>query len=322
MTNRISIAASFFSKRQCLRRHASILRLGVLVFAAILLLGHPAPVQDGVALGLQMCVRSVIPSLFPFLVLSPMLADGIRQTVFFLCRKRAQPRYASLAAALLVGMTAGFPIGALTLLAFYRDGRISREDAERFLGVCTGASPAFLIGYFGQALWGSAALGWITWGVQCLICLIGWLLLMRRAEPSEDTVGTVRGSDCPTMASCLSDAVFRMMQICGSVVFFSVLRSFLCHRLGGAAAGITGGLAEMTGGLRDLCALYEVGLLNCHAALICSMLLIGFGGVCVGIQVSAAASGAGISMRRYWCHRVWIGAAFVSAALCAVCIAD
>lgn len=306
MTGRISVQTE---KPMPLTSHVR-LKFGMrVVFAfgiACLILGNASAAVQGALGGLRLCANAVIPSLFPFLVLSPILADGIRRAVFILGRKWLDVRDAALISAFAVGMFAGFPIGALTLLSMYEQGVISREDAARFLGVCTGASPAFLIGYFGKSLWENAVLGWSVWLVQCLVCLIGLKILMHGASSiSRDTVPLCDRS--PAFGECLSAAVPRMLQICGAVVFFSVLRAFFCDWFGGGAAVLLGGLSEMTGGLQDARAFYESGVTDGRSAFIISAAVIGFGGGCVGMQIANAAAGAGISMRSYWKQRILLG---------------
>lgn len=283
------------------------LRICAAAVMACLILCSPGAAADGVRCGLSLCAYSVIPSLFPFLVLSPMLSDGIRQAAAWLSRGRVEERTASLLSAYTVGMLAGFPIGALTVLSLYRQGRIGEADAACMLGVCTGASPAFLIGYFGQSLWGSAALGWIVWLLQCLFCFAGCFCLLRKTTSAEVTSAVTADEAVPTLASCISGAVPRMLQICGCVVIFSVLRAFFCQWFSPDLACILGGMAEMTGGLCDAAAFCTQGMMHGREALIVSAAFIGFGGGCVGMQIADAAVDVGISMRQYWLQRILLG---------------
>lgn len=284
------------------------------VVLAGLILYSPASAAEGVRGGLALCAYSVIPSLFPFLVLSPMLADGIRRMTAQLCHGHIGERSAALLSAYTVGMLAGFPIGALTVLSQYKQSRIGDKDAARFLGVCTGASPAFLIGYFGQSLWGCAALGWVVWLLQCLFCLAGVFCLLCKDTEVPSVTRSASDETPPTLTQCISGAVPRILQICGCVVIFSVLRAFFCQWFPTQIACILGGMTEMTGGLCDAAALYTKGMTDKRTALTVSAAVIGFGGVCVGMQIADAAAQAGISMRQYWIQRMLLGAVGVLAA--------
>ena len=282
--------------------------VGASALAACLMLCDPTTAAAGARVGLTLCGRSVIPSLFGFLVLSPMLADGIERAVLYLCRHRAEKRTAALISAFAVGMLAGFPIGALTLLSQYRQGRISDADAARFLGVCTAVSPAFLIGYFGQALSQSAVLGAWMWIGQCLLCLIGFLILYRHPHGGENPTSAAVLHRLPSLSVCIREAVPRMLQICGAVIAFSVFRAFLQRYTLGVVSSFLSGFAEMTGGLGD-CMQMGAGSGGGMAKVLgYSAAVIGFGGICVGMQIADAASESGIPMRQYWCQRLILGA--------------
>ena len=289
--------------RRAAVRHLRMLLPLVLIPFLLVLSGTAA---DGVRAGLSLCVQSVIPALFPFLVLSPMLVCSIQVMLGRLCGGRLNERRSALLSAFVIGMTAGFPIGAVTLVSLCKQGVIAKADAERFLGVCTGASPAFLIGYFGRALWKSARLGLGLWCMQVLICLGGFLYLEKRSSEEQMQMAASTDIQMPHLSDCLRDAVFRMMGICGAVVFFTVIRAYLCGWLPIGAAVTLGGIAEMTGGLRECAVLCENGSIGRTAALVISAGMIGFGGICVGMQTADAALSEGISMRRYRVQRLFL----------------
>lgn len=281
-------------------RHLQLLLPLVLIPFLMVLSGTAA---DGVRAGLSLCAQSVIPALFPFLVLSPMLVCSIQGVLRRVCGGRLNERRSALLSAFVIGMTAGFPIGAVSLVSLCKQGVIAKADAERFLGVCTGASPAFLIGYFGRALWGSARLGFCLWCMQIMLCFVGWLYLEKRSLAEQKCTACV-DIQMPHLSDCLRDAVARMMGICGAVVFFTVIRAYLCGWLPIGAAVTLGGIAEMTGGLRECAVLCENGSIDRAAALVMSAAMIGFGGICVGMQTADAALSEGISMHYYRVQRL------------------
>ena len=287
--------------------------LPLILIPLLLMLSGTA--ADGVRAGVNLCVQSVIPALFAFLVLSPMLVYSLHEVL-----RRLNVRRSALVSAFVIGMTAGFPIGAVTLCSLCKQGVITKADAKRFLGVCTGASPAFLIGYFGRALWGSAMLGFCLWCMQVLFCFCGFWRLCRR-DTGEHKPSSAAVHPMPHLSDCLREAVTRMAGICGAVVFFTVVRAYLCIWMPAVGAAVLGGLAEMTGGLRECAVLYENGMLDRAAALVLSAAMIGFGGGSVGMQTADAALSDGLSMRRYWIQRGMLGVLMGASAavLCMVC---
>ena len=77
----------------------TLLTISGVVFMVYLMLCAPEIAAEGGSTGLMLCAHAVIPSLFPFLVLSPMLAAGIGFVIAQLCRGRLGLRHTSLISA-------------------------------------------------------------------------------------------------------------------------------------------------------------------------------------------------------------------------------
>ena len=275
---------------------------------AVLILTAPQTAAAGAAEGLRLCAASVIPALFPFMVLSPGVEYALRHLILRLCRGRTTPRTASLLAAFVVGMTAGFPVGAVTLLSLREQGVISDADAASFLGVVSASSPAFLTGYFGQALWDCAAYGWMLWGLQLSVnAVLFGVLLHRTARDAAGEAATGADTGMPSLTASLRHASERMLSLCGTVVFFTVLRAYVCSMTGGGAAVVLCGVLELTGGLRECAAACAAGVLPHRQAMLLNGGFTGFGGICVAMQTAAEGTRAGIGMRRYWIQKLTVG---------------
>ena len=108
------------------------------IFLALVLFSAQA--AEGARQGLSTCVRTLIPSLFPFFVLARLLsalglpdllagaAGGIMGRLFRVSGGGAQ--------AFFIGISGGYPLGAAVTAQLRRDGRVSREEAERLLAFC------------------------------------------------------------------------------------------------------------------------------------------------------------------------------------------
>lgn len=192
--------------------------------AAVLVFARPGAAMAGVQRGLQLCAATVIPTMFPFLVLSNLLLDGPAARwlgVLFLPYTRLlhiQSRRAP--AAMLCGILGGFAAGSHAIGQLYEDGEISAGEAQRLL-VCTiGSSPAFLAGSVGTAMLGSAAAGWLLFGAQFFAGLVCGLLV----RPKSQRAGGGRRAPAPAprgFAQALSDSVWAMALLCGYITLFS-----------------------------------------------------------------------------------------------------
>ena len=253
---------------------------------------------------LKLCACAVIPSLFPFMVLSPLLVESLP--------KGGRSGAAVCRSAFLIGMVTGFPVGAVTVAQMYRGGRLDKDRAERLLGVCSGAGPAFLIGYAGNALWGSAAAGWCYILFQTAASLVLYLWYMRSADKAPSPLSRApETTSAPSLSlpAAIRGAVQNVLAVCGFVVFFSVLRGLLCDvctvlQLPLSLSLLLNGGTEMTGGLAEVAACAFQGT---PAGFVLSALFVGFGGVCVMMQVSAFAREAGLSMHHYLPQKLLCG---------------
>ena len=97
----------------------------------VLLLLRPQEAAEAVRVGLALCGRTVIPSLFPFFAaISLLLQLGAAEALSGLFRPVMQPLFrmrGECALPLLAGLLGGYPSGAKTAAGLYAQGRISRQ---------------------------------------------------------------------------------------------------------------------------------------------------------------------------------------------------
>ena len=127
----------------------------VILFAAGILI-FQRDVGNEVRNSLSICAFSVIPSLFPFLVLSK-LTTNLRffEKLELFSRKIMFPLFSlghNCTPALILGITGGYPVGAMTAASLYRDGLCTKKEAERLLVFSNNCGPAFIIATIGYEI--------------------------------------------------------------------------------------------------------------------------------------------------------------------------
>ena len=139
-----------------------LLSLLLALFAAALLL-RPVAAASAAREALALCLKSVLPSLFPFFVLSSLLVAGGGAAAL---GRALEPMMRPLfrlggagAGALVLGLVGGYPVGARTAAELHRRGALSRSEAERLLGFCNNAGPGFILGVCGGTVFGDARAG-------------------------------------------------------------------------------------------------------------------------------------------------------------------
>lgn len=230
--------------------------------------------------GLELCLRTVIPSLFPFFVLSQLVNASLTGRTLSILHPLIKwtgiPEGGD--SIFAVGLLGGYPLGAQCIASAHRDGCLSPEDARRMLAFCNNAGPAFLFG-IASALFDSPCCGWLLWGIHIVSALLtaGCFPV---TSPS-----TIRTSTCamPSGTEALKNALFVMAQVCGWVMLFRVVIAFSTRWFGWLLPPIgqilLSGLLELSNG----CCL--IANISCPGLrfVLCSGFL-SFGGLCVGMQ--------------------------------------
>lgn len=260
--------------------------VGCVLAMAILILDTPT-ILTGMESGLQVCMQTLIPALFPFLVVSVMLnaaLSGSKPTVLRpLARLLKIPENALLL--LLIGILGGYPVGAQVTAQACRDGRLHRHDGQRMLAFCSNAGPAFLFG-MGYQLIGSVSLCFALWAIHLISALcVALLTPCDAAHPAENT--TVR---VVTLPQALRAAIGIMATICGWVVLFrvalNVAQKWCLRSLSERAACALYGILELANGC---CMLSEIDQLGLRLTIFACIL--GFGGLCVYMQTRSVCEG-------------------------------
>lgn len=241
--------------------------------------------QEGVAL----CVRTVIPSLFPFLVLSGIINSCLLGQKLGLIRPVA--RFCKIPngseSLLLLGFLAGYPIGAHLITQAYRDRKLSAATARRMLGFCNNAGPALLFGMISPHF-SSAKIVWTLWAVHILSALLVSFIL----PPNKATSTVISSCDNISLPEALQNALKAIAGICGWVILFRILLGF-CNRwflwlLSPVIQVLFSGLLELTNGCILLQSIPQEGTRFLLAATLMSC-----GGLCVGMQTTSVTTGLG-----------------------------
>ncbi len=308
--------------------------VGCTIFLA-LLCRYSADCADAVRAAAELCLRSAVPSLFPFFAASSLavscgMAQSLGNAVSPFTRRVFHLPGCG-AAALVLGFLGGYPAGARMAAELWRSGACSRSEAEALLAVCNNTGPAFLIGMCGGGLFRSLRAGLFLYAVHISAALLVAVLL--------------RPKDCPPAAReqaqpedipffrCLTQAVLSAgrscLMVCAFILFFSVMICLLrltgilpvlCRvtapvfslpglTRSGTCALLTG-CAELTQGLAGMTAAAGTAA----ARLTAVSFLCAFGGASVLFQSAAAAEGLRVSR----CIRGKCLHACLAALLCAL----
>lgn len=270
--------------------------LGVLG-AGGFLLARPEAAAAAVREALALCSRTVIPSLFPFFVVTGLLLQlGLAQWLqgFFAPFMGPMFRMRGICALpLLTGLLGGYPSGARTAADLCRQGLLTRREAELLLGFCDNCGPGFLLGYVGAGILGSARAGAYLFLIHVCSALLVGMVLCRLCG---DRGSALLGSSLPArvipfpqaLTAAVSGALASTLSICAFVVLFRVLAALPPVRL---PAPLLGVLEMVTG---------TAALAPGRAGFIAAAVMVGWGGLSVHCQAMAVAAPAELSFRWHW----------------------
>ncbi len=163
----------------------------------------------GVRKGMSLSFRTLLPALFPSMVLCSMIGS--------------LAEYIPLPPPITIWITShlcGFPLGIRTLTQSYQRGLLTKDQALRLSACCSNASPAFLITYIGKGILGSTQAGFILFLGQLTISfLLGLLLKVFHSPPPPEP------QDRPLLAiitESISSASIGGLQLTGYITLFAV----------------------------------------------------------------------------------------------------
>ncbi len=241
---------------------------------------------EGARAGVELCLKTVIPALFPFFLLSVLLTSSFLGCSFALLRPLGRlfgmPKGGE--SLLIPALLGGYPVGAQAVAGAVQAGQLSHQAGARLLAFCNNAGPAFLFGIVGP-MFPRAWMAWALWGIHIAGALAAALLL-----PGSDEMVSLSPGKPLSLSAALRAALGVMATVCGWVVLLRVLIAFLSRwmlwLLPTAAQVAVIGLLELSNGCCALLAIEDVPL----RFLICSGML-ACGGLCVTMQTRSVAQG-------------------------------
>lgn len=236
--------------------------------------------------GLALCLRIVIPSLFPFILLSTVVTQGFSGMVLPVLRPIARlfslPEGAE--SILIPAFLGGYPVGAQCIGTTYAAGQLPRNTAQRMLTFCSNAGPSFLFGMVGSLF----PEKWMVWGLWGIQIFTAWMVSC--LFPCGGKVGMETKAHT---TSSMASAVHVMGLICGWVIIFRIGSLFLDRWLlwvfpPEVKVAVTG-LLELSNGCYALS-----GIENIRLRFVMASGFLSFGGVCVLMQTASVLRGLSI----------------------------
>lgn len=285
-----------------------LLSVGIAFTVGFMLLRFPENSGRGVSKGIELCLSTLIPSMFPFMFLSSfMINSGIIERLSPIFDKVTRKLFrlpGICAAVIFFSMTGGLPIGPKMTSDIYYRGYISLSQAQRMLFFCMNPGPAFVITAVGYYMLGSEKLGLILYASVLLSSvIIGILSSLVWNADGEFFVKESSTKENKGLHSALQESVVQscrnMLTVCAWVILFSCITELVATvPAGEGTRAFISSVLEMTNGCEVLSGTYPVPLIAG---------VIGFGGLCAHMQVMSSVLKVKLAVKYFICARILNG---------------
>ena len=243
----------------------------------------------GAAEGVQLCIHTLIPSLFPFFIISGYFCKVYSQIklpfltpIMHTC---GIPQGAE--SMLVLGLLGGYPVGAKTIADAFSSGQIDSKSAKRMLGFCNNAGPSFVFGVIG-GMFEKPLIPWLLFIIQILSSLITGCIL-----PDKSCTKITRmNNQSASFSKCFEGSIRSTASVCGWVilfrVFIKILQRWILWLFPEGLQVIAMGVLELSNGCIGLQGIEDEGL-----RFVLSSAFLSFGGICVYLQTKSVTATLG-----------------------------
>lgn len=213
----------------------------ICIAIAIIILIEPQTVTTGVKKGIELSIYSVIPALFPFMLLTNyMITHDLCQYIsyfFYPFLSKLFRISKNGCFAVLIGFTGGYPMGAKTINDLYERNLISRSEGKYLSTFCNNCSLSFLINYIIYTCFNNRIIvgGNFTIDTKSLIALVylpavcvGIVnrFFFKKKNISDKPVLHPQ-KEVTSQTSVIRSSTFSILNLCIYVICFSILVEFV-----------------------------------------------------------------------------------------------
>ncbi len=269
----------------------------------MILVLQPQASSQGARQALELCISTVVPSLFPFMTMSAYILNSdisaaLGKRSEKLCRFLFDlPKEAGMI--FIMSLVGGFPVGARLIADSVKKGRLTANQAKRMLLFCVNPGPAFVINVVGVSMLGSQRAGAVLLASVCVSSLITGVISRIFKDNKDNRCYPTHSDTSAPLVLSVKESIDAIIGVCGWIVIFS------------AFSGVVNALpfdetmkkwlnmtAEVTGGC---------GISAKSFPLPVTALILGWSGICVHLQLMSCISVCGLKYRHFAVARIFNG---------------
>ena len=261
--------------------------------------------QSAMLKGMSLAALKIIPTVFPFMVLSDFwlssaeIKDNSHASKAF---EKLFKMNACALTALLSGALCGFPLGVKSAVGLYRQGAIKKDELSRLSPIVNLPSPAFVISGVGVGLLGDMKMGVLLYlSVLVSSLIIGFISSLKKEKSYNSVLISRQSFD---LTASVRDAGISSLAIASYIIFFSAVTGLVSAIIkNGAIVAIISTLLEVGNATS---AIANCGAFSRSIVLVLIAFALGFSGLSVHLQAFSFLQKE-ISRRNYLLTKLLIG---------------
>ncbi|MCT4687383.1 hypothetical protein [Vallitalea sp.] len=280
----------------------------ILIILLLTILVLPKTSMEAAKNGLLLWFNVIIPTLFPFILLSNLIINTniINYINYIFTRIMARlfnlPGVAGYA--LITGLLSGYPVGAKITADLLNKKVITLTQAQYMLTFCNNASPMFIIGFIATGLLDNSRIGifmLITIYTANLITAFIYRVIYGKSLPiinkSTLLLKAKKSINFSLFDDCIMNAINLIVKIGGYIIFFSIILNcfYLIPIKNSIVKDFLFSLIELSNGSKIL--------VNCNSSiqvtfvLLCT--LVSFGSFSVHAQTASVLADTKLNIDKY-----------------------
>lgn len=268
-----------FNQGNVTRNISSILCISL----AVLMISFGKAIKDSIYNGLLFSLTTIIPTLFPFFILSDLWTS-----LFYVnpdgkvcrCFEKMFRANGCAITALISGLICGFPIGVKVLSELYREEKISKQEFEYISGFVNNPSSAFVISGIGAGIYKDIKIGILLYlSIIVSSVITGFIFRPRKISRTKSRENTRQSFN---FTESIKNAGLTSINVISCIIFFSALIGFISAIINNdVIVNAISLVLEVTNAVEMIS---DAGHLALSIKLILTSFALGFSGLSVHIQ--------------------------------------
>jgi len=301
----------------------SFLYFIILITILIYLFFETKTAMNAVKEGGILFFTGILPSLFPFLVLSNIffkldyakylskICAPFMTKFFKISGRGAYP--------IITSIISGYPIGSKTVSEMYLNNQISHNEANKLISICSTPGPIFVIGTVATLFLNFPKASLIILpSIYLSLFLYAYIFFkdgkyipMKKERPTYKkhyNIGKI-------FSDSINNSMDTLINILGYIMFFSLIINILDTTILSTLdilpfksnmflSNFIKGMIEMTIGIKGLS---ELNFISAPIMIAIITFLLSFGGICVNMQCISFISNTDLNIPRYLLSKLYLG---------------